>query len=764
MKTMFHRRAPKFQAKAWQAFAAAGALGVALALWPVPLASQGSASARFSGPINSQPIALSADDSLLAVCNPDNNTVSFFDVRGDANRKIAEIAVGTEPNGVALTPDGTRAYVANTVSGTVSVVSVNRTGRARVLTNITVGTEPFGIAMTPNGTRVYVTNKMSNNVSIIDTRTNRVTSTIGGVGFHPRGIAITNDGDSDDTDETVFVSNFFSTPVTNRLDGEDDSKLGTVFFFSTLTNQGGRAIRLNPLADSGFKAAGDAIARIAAPATAVAADFKFTTGAYANQLNNLAVKGNYLYVPNTGASPNGPTRFNVNTQALVHVLEFGNEFRDTGRTLNMHVAVDEQTVTPKRFPSVPWAIALKRGSDEGYVLSAASDIAVKVKTNAANGAMSVVTNVGDGKRVVSVATGKNPRGIVLSSTDSRAYIMNYISRDVTVVDLTLATDEVMATMRSASLPEAGSQEDMIQIGKELYNSSVGEFEGPNETTIRGRMSNNGWGSCSSCHPDGLSDNVVWIFGAGPRRTMSQHQDYSLDDPNDQRALNWSGIFDEQEDFELNIRGASGGLGLIVQDDGITPATNVAAFSPANANRKQLTVRGMPAWDSIKSYLQFGVRGPISPFSKSDPDVVAGEAIFRENNCQSCHGGAKWTTSKVTHVGEPAAALISSAQLIGQLKKVGTFNAALKNEVRNTAAAPLGVDGYVPPSLMGVFAIPSTFFHNGVADTIEQVMSSTQHRGAGNPAGQDRLTDNIKRGQLIKFILSIDQFSPVIEPE
>src|SRR3954471_14742368 len=69
---------------------------------------------RFSGPTNSQPLALSADDSLLIVANPDNNTVTLFDAK-NGNTRLAEIAVGKEPNGVALSPDGSRAYVANTV-------------------------------------------------------------------------------------------------------------------------------------------------------------------------------------------------------------------------------------------------------------------------------------------------------------------------------------------------------------------------------------------------------------------------------------------------------------------------------------------------------------------------------------------------------------------------------------------------------------------------------------------------------------------------
>src|SRR5438128_2156260 len=37
---------------------------------------------RFVGPTSSQPLAMSADNSFLVAANPDNNTVSFFDLRG----------------------------------------------------------------------------------------------------------------------------------------------------------------------------------------------------------------------------------------------------------------------------------------------------------------------------------------------------------------------------------------------------------------------------------------------------------------------------------------------------------------------------------------------------------------------------------------------------------------------------------------------------------------------------------------------------------
>ena len=50
---------------------------------------------------------------------------------------------------------------------------------------IAVGKEPNGIAISPNGTRVYVANGGSETVSVIDTATNQVTATtpLGGAGY-----------------------------------------------------------------------------------------------------------------------------------------------------------------------------------------------------------------------------------------------------------------------------------------------------------------------------------------------------------------------------------------------------------------------------------------------------------------------------------------------------------------------------------------------------------------------------------------------------
>jgi YVTN family beta-propeller protein len=737
--------------------AAVVSLVISIYFFTTPSAAQ--AITRFNGPTSSQPLSLTADDAFLVVANPDNNSVSFFDLRNDRNRRLAEVPVQTEPNGVAFLPDGTKAYVANTVSGTVSVIRTNiRNGFiSKPTIHIPVGTEPYGLVLTPNGRKLYVSNSRSDSISVIDTATDTVIKTISNAGFEPRGMAITNDGDDDDNDETLYVTQFLSLPTFGRVDGQDDAKNGFVTVISTNTDSVVGNVTLNPIADTGFRASGDAIARIPP-----GPNFIFTTGAYPNQLNNIGIRGNFAYVPNTGASPNGPFRFDVNTHSLLSVID-RNLNVDAGRTINMHTAVRDQVNPPKLFITLPWAIAFKHLSDEGYVISAASNIVVKLAINPATGAATVQTdpsNPADPTRVLEIKVGKNPRGIVLNSTDTRAYVMNYVSRDISVLNLTTVPESVVATVTSASLPtdELGQK---IQAGKELYNTSVGEFDPPpgSTTPIVGRMSNNGWGTCAACHtPFGLSDDVVWIFPSGPKRTIPQHTDFDLTDPNraTQRILNWSAERDEEEDFELNIRAVSGGQGLIVLADGITQDPAVFNLRPlASGNRNQLKIRGINAWDAIKAFEQFGIRPPISPVSKTDPDVVAGRALFIAANCQQCHGGPQWTSSRVRFTPPPDTSQVDAqGEVISELRNVGTFNPAFLNEVNTNGAPSIGANGFAPPSLLSLFAFPQTFFHNGAAVSLDQVMDNVIHRSAGT-GGVDTLTSAADRAKVVKFIQSID---------
>jgi hypothetical protein len=197
-------------------------------------------------------------------------------------------------------------------------------------------------------------------------------------------------------------------------------------------------------------------------------------------------------------------------------------------------------------------------------------------------------------------------------------------------------------------------------------------------------------------------------------------------------------------------------------DGITQDTNVNNFTPlANGNRNQLKVHGVNGWDAIKAYVQFGIRAPISPVSKTEPAVLAGRALFISANCQSCHGTAQWTTARIRFTPPPGAGIVNAGgEIPGELRTVGTFDPAALNEVRQNAAAPLGANGYVPPSLLSIFAFPETFFHNGSAVSLDEVLNNVTHRSAGT-GGIDTLTSAADRANLVRFLLSIDGASAAI---
>lgn len=700
-------------------------------------------------PTSSGPIAITHDDRFVWVVNPDNNSVSVINVRADANVKEDEIRVGREPNNLAISPDGRWVVVSNSVSGTLSII--NSRSR-RVVDTMRVGAEPYGIAFTPNGDKLYVANATSHSVSVIDTKRWRIIRNIEDVGFQPRGIAITNDGDAQDNDEKVYVTQFFAVQRPGAILGADDYKEGRVTVISTRRDRVIREIKLDPMADVGFTSAGSALKRI--PATENVA-----TGAFPNFLNAVVIKGNKAYLPNNAASPDGPVRFNVNVQSFLNVIDTDtdveSEVGGKKQTINMNRGIQFEPATPGRlFIGVPWHIAFKRNSNEGYVVAQAANIVVKVVLDA-NGTPTINAPQAAGApgNVIRIPVGQNPRGIVLNSTDDRAYVMNEVSRDVYV--LNLETNTVKSIIKSAVLPPAGTLEARVHIGKAIFHSSTGVSlpELGSEGVIGARLSSGGWSGCISCHAFGTTDAVVWIFGAGPRRSVHLNGSFNPRNPEDQKVLNYSAIFDEVQDFENNIRGVSGGLGLITLADGVTQDPTLNAFPLANTGRSR-------ALDSLAEYVA-RIRTPISPFSRVPSwtplgrEIALGRQLFESQGCVNCHSGGGWSSARRDFTPPPAASEVVGGQLIRFLRKVGTFNAADVFEIRQNGLAPLGADGYAPPSLLGVHAM-GELFHNGSAETIEDVLKHKPHRQSGlsNPAN-DVLDNPVFFRALVNFVKSID---------
>jgi YVTN family beta-propeller protein len=112
------------------------------------------------------------------------NTGSVIDNTGQPS-VTGTLKVGKKPEGVAVTDDGSLAYVTNARSGTVSVIDT----ATRKTTTIKVGKKPTGVALTVDGSRALVTNAGANTVSVIDVATGGVTATVDDAGHHPVGMA-----------------------------------------------------------------------------------------------------------------------------------------------------------------------------------------------------------------------------------------------------------------------------------------------------------------------------------------------------------------------------------------------------------------------------------------------------------------------------------------------------------------------------------------------------------------------------------------------
>lgn len=98
---------------------------------------------------------------------------------------------------VAVTPDGSRAFVANLQSGSITAFDLKA---GKKLGDVKTGAGAEGIAVTPDGKQVWVSNRAADTVSVVDAKTLKVRATLPSAKFPIRAEA-TPDG------KHVLVSN-----------------------------------------------------------------------------------------------------------------------------------------------------------------------------------------------------------------------------------------------------------------------------------------------------------------------------------------------------------------------------------------------------------------------------------------------------------------------------------------------------------------------------------------------------------------------------
>jgi DNA-binding beta-propeller fold protein YncE len=768
----------------------------------------------------SSSIALTGDRALVAMVNPDDDSLSIFQTSDD--ERVARVATGDEPSSVVIAPDDRTAYVANRADGTV--VRVTGLGAAaEVDASVDVGSEPVGLALSPTGAQLFVAEMAEGRVSVIDTESMEVS------GFvdvdRPRALLVTNDGDGDDDDETLLVTEFFGRPVAGG-EGKDTGRSGTIRRFALADLEEASEISLAAI-DSGFHLGGD--------------PSKPTLTTSPNQLTAVAAANGRAYVTSVSASPEGPFRHDNNVYPVVYVADLasGTEVRGKDGSTNLARAIYD--LVPASSPEAPRFVPgdladidFVPDTTVSYAVGRAADLMVRVdwaETGVAIGStQNAVIDLGG-----SDALGRcqGPTGVVVDEDALRAYVNCWVSRRLAVVDL--AAQAMAKTTESSPAPGTAA-EQAIARGRRFYFTGRARWSFPGDN---GPVGGEGWSSCGSCHPDGLTDNITWSFNAGPRQSTSQDGSFSHGPGAQvQRIFNWTGIFEEHHDFERNTRDVSGGLGAITtaasaadcnQLDKEIPVSLAPGGTPIGglgtplkvlADDPEVALCGHKDWDDIDAFVR--ALRPARARRTSDPDAVErGRALFADGGCAKCHGGPGWTISRlfwtpsveingdlaaadfeipaffpatwmykngdldrklasaqppipvadVTGPAEPAA--IPIAQISCLLRNVGTFGllgddtatAVLEKRLFQGAAVNAeGRAGYNVPSLYGL-ALGAPYLHHGQARDLAALLSDPRwrfHTNAGNANMSVILADPGKADDLIAFLLSIDEASPEIE--
>lgn len=499
---------------------------------------------------------VSPDGSRLLVANTDSGSVSIVDLK--ERKLLHEIPVGDTPEGVSWA--GSNLAIA-TLWGEDKLAFID-TAAGKVIDTLVVPDEPYGIVVTKDGKRAYVTHDYPGAVSEIDIASRKVLRTIP-AGQAIRGIAVSAD------EKTLYVTEFF----TARL----------------------LAIDL-------------AAGRVVDTWGEVSAE---------NLCRNVVLHPSWpkAYLPHIKSRIVG---FDARGSIFSHLAvcdlvprKDPKESKDSRRRTHSSDAFNGVIVVGN-----PWEVAISPDGSRLYEIHAGTD------------ELNVFTPLDDSYRDAkgtgrpSQLRGKHPRAIRTSPDGNEVYVYHTLDFAVAVYDKEI--ERKLATIPVCTPPHTAEW----RRGKELFVSA------------KQPMGSQKWISCSSCHPDGLGDGRVWQNPEGNRRTTAL---FGLAHTH---PIHWSADRDEVQDFEYTVRGPlMRGRGLF--EGRIKPREG---FLPASELDMDLAGKSSDL-DALAVYTNsFQCRpSPHAPGGKLTPEAARGKALFFAESvgCAKCHSGPYFTDSSLT---------------------------------------------------------------------------------------------------------------------
>ncbi|MBK7864005.1 MAG: hypothetical protein IPJ65_36445 [Archangiaceae bacterium] len=737
----------------------------------------------------SSTLATARDGSYRVAVNPDLTGVVVQ--RGEQTLATLNLFdPGAEPSSVAVDTRRNLAWVTLRHGRALARVDAVSTAPSSTV-RLTVCSEPTGVALTPHGRRAVVACSGEPLAVVVDTEHLTVTRVpLEGVA---RAVAITDDGDDDDLDEHAYVTQFYGAPV---LEGSDTGRVGKVAEVELRQQVVTATIVLNPISDTGFGVPG--ASGTEGPHVACSP----------NQLAAIAIAGTRAFVTYTCVSPQPP--LHKLTTLFSAISELDLEGRRETRAVALPRLVREQGAPEESLLGLTVDLDVDVRGETLVVLSQAANRVARARV--ARGEPMRLWVDGNGtSTALSFSAGGGPCAYPFCGAGADAGAPNAagvpigvaLGEDgsVTVNDWTgraLLEVQQRRAFTYAAQP-SGEREAALQLGRRFFY------------TGQDRWSFRDVGSCASCHPDGLSDNVTWVFGAGPRQTPALDGTFAKGDPTDHRAQNWSANFDEVYDVEGVTRNLLGGRGAICtgpapMDTPIPLNRAIAVDADGGVSRndnlsgsarwvvEQLSSVG--DWHELERFVQ-QVRPNRGPVHAAPGAVERGRGVFSMRGCATCHGGPKWTVSRVPYQPSPlkngsapgddgapptratglrtelreqqlpaynrdlfkvapewlpnpdggAALTVGPERITCVLRDVGTYDGADALEKKTDGTRAQGALGFNPPSLLGL-ATSAPYFHSGAARTLAEVFAP--RFGAHGRVDGRELTD------LVEFLRSIDE--------
>lgn len=589
----------------------------------------------------STPIARSPLDGAIWVVNPDAGSVSVVDPK--TLTKTVEIAVGQSPWSLAISPEGRTVYVVDRASGTLVVLDAHS---HQIRATIPIGPEPAAVVVSPTGSTAYVAISSADEIVSIDTQRLTVSARIP-VGRYPYALAVSNDNRSGQAQELLYVTHLLALPRPGRSEATDDGHAGHMTLLDPATHLILKEITLSP-DEHGFP----------------------------NLLSGIAIAGNYAWIPHARSSPALPNSLTTTVFAAVSALDLATNEEDSAAFLPLN----DQEIFGSPVNN-PVATAPSPDGKTLYIVLAGSNLVEVVD----------ITLPHRPRLVRFLPTGSNPRGIALSADGRWGYVMSYLSRTITVLDL----DHLE---RLTDIPVTTETLDPVVLrGKILFNNAS-----------EPRLSQASWLSCASCHTDGGNDGVTWMTPDGPRQTPALWAAART------KPLHWSATLDELHDVEGTITTFQHGLGLATgQDPPLLGAPNAGRSADL---------------DALAAFLAAGIRVPTAPLPSGG--VEHGRQLFAVTGCATCHGGPMWTSSALP--GAPGTLDPDGNGMLDlMLNNVGTNN---PHDVR-------GETGFDVPSLLNVGLTPP-YLHDGSMPTLAALLASGHPHpsSAGNGLTPQEITD------------------------